>query len=723
MAELAGSRELAVRDEAVGAGRPPAHRRPHALIPGLLSRGGLAFVLATSAVNGTNFLFHLIVSRQLGPGQYGALGSLLSLITVLAVPLGAIQLAVTRAVAVRDGAAQPLGRLAVKATMVSIGATGVFWGFVPLLDRFLNLRSPVPLIVLGTWVPLAVVTAIVQGALMGELRFMPVAVATFLGGGVGRLVAGVGLVAAGAGVTGAVGATVIGQGVSAAMLLAVARRQVGSFGPGGVRTTFNDGVFTIVALAGYTLLTGMDTILARHFLHPTPAGQYAAAALAGHIAMFLPGAVCMVVYPRLAAQKGVGPGSRRAFAQSLAAVGLVGVAAAVVLAAFPHFATAALFGARYAQAGSVLGLLAFASAGFGVIGLLCYFHLARQAASAQASWLGVVAVAVLVVAFHGSLRSIALSMLAVSGLVLVVMLASAVGALFRATSEEAASTIAVTDLPEPELDLTLVVPFYNPGSRVVDHVGQVVSTLSALGATFEVLAVADGCTDGSEALLDGLDHVQVLRLPQNQGKGAALRLGLMTGRGEYLGFIDGDGDIPASLLSRFVDAIDQAPDLVVGSKRHPDSDVVYPALRRLYSWGYQQLNFVLFRLPVRDTQTGVKLVRREVVAAVLPRMLEKRFIFDLELIVVARRMGYRRVVELPVTILERFTSTISVRAVGNMLVDTAAVFYRLRILRYYGGTPSGQDPGRPGPGGHLRRRQGARRLVRCQNGRDRGNGE
>ena len=197
--------------------------------------------------------------------------------------------------------------------------------------------------------------------------------------------------------------------------------------------------------------------------------------------------------------------------------------------------------------------------------------------------------------------------------------------------------------------------------------------------------MSDGSTDGSPASIAGIGLVRVVQLPENQGKGAALRVGLAQGRGRYLGFIDGDGDIPAGQLSHFLAATRVGdPDVVLGTKRHPDSDVVYPAVRRLYSFAYQQLNRLLFRLPTRDTQTGIKLIRRETLAAVLPRMVEKRFAFDLELLVVARRMGYSNFVELPVCITERFTSTIRLKSVWMMLLDTLAIFYRLRIAYFYG---------------------------------------
>src|SRR5262249_59481952 len=70
-------------------------------------------------------------------------------------------------------------------------------------------------------------------------------------------------------------------------------------------------------------------------------------------------------------------------------------------------------------------------------------------------------------------------------------------------------------------------------------------------------------------------------------------------------------------------------------------------------------------------------------AEALPLMVEKRFAFDLELFVVARHVGYTRFFEAPVRIGERFSTTISTRAVRNTLIDTLGIFYRLRVLRFY----------------------------------------
>jgi glycosyltransferase involved in cell wall biosynthesis len=241
------------------------------------------------------------------------------------------------------------------------------------------------------------------------------------------------------------------------------------------------------------------------------------------------------------------------------------------------------------------------------------------------------------------------------------------------------------ELPDAgAIELSVVVPFYNPGPRLPDNVRAIVEALDGTALTYEVVTVSDGSTDGSaEAVADiGDERLRRIELARNVGKGEALRVGLSQGRGRYLGFIDADGDIPARLLPSFVDAIRTGSvDIVVASKRHRESSGVYPPLRRFYSWAYQQLVRLLFHLDVQDTQTGLKILRREVVEVVLPETFEKRFAFDLEVLVLARLHGFDRVQELPVRIERRFVSTISPRAVAGIIADTFTIWWRLKVRR------------------------------------------
>src|SRR5205823_10047608 len=125
-------------------------------------------------------------------------------------------------------------------------------------------------------------------------------------------------------------------------------------------------------------------------------------------------------------------------------------------------------------------------------------------------------------------------------------------------------------------------------------------------------------------------------------------------------------------------------DFAIGSKRHPESAVEYPRSRRIASWLYQQLNRLLFRLDVQDTQVGLKVFSRRVADEVVPLLLVKQFAFDLELLAVATALGYGRVREMPVRLEYRFTgSMLRSSTVVRALWDTFAIFYRLRILRTY----------------------------------------
>jgi glycosyltransferase involved in cell wall biosynthesis len=259
----------------------------------------------------------------------------------------------------------------------------------------------------------------------------------------------------------------------------------------------------------------------------------------------------------------------------------------------------------------------------------------------------------------------------------------------------------VVDGTPPEVDVTVVIPYYNPGPRLRDTVIETVRTLHASGVTFEVITVSDGSTDGSAATVADLEPEVVHHLVlARTGKGGAVRAGLEQGRGRYLGFIDGDGDIPPDLLGEFVAIVDaRRPDIVVGSKQHPESDVVYPPGRRLSSWGYRTVVHALFRLDVGDTQAGIKLVRRDVLAAVLPVLHERGFAFDLELLVAAREAGYRDVVEAPMRVRERLSSTIAASAVMAMVRDTLAIWWRQRVRHTYDApqrvAATVADPARP----------------------------
>jgi glycosyltransferase involved in cell wall biosynthesis len=240
----------------------------------------------------------------------------------------------------------------------------------------------------------------------------------------------------------------------------------------------------------------------------------------------------------------------------------------------------------------------------------------------------------------------------------------------------------------PEIALSVVVPVYNLAGSIAHNVRVIRDRIAAgMEGPIEVIVVSDGSVDRTEeALLESeLDNVRVLHYDRNLGKGYAVKIGALESRGPWVAYCDADLDLDPASIPEFVAIAERdGLDFAIGSKRHPDSRVSYPGSRRVASWFFQQLVRVLFRLDVRDTQVGLKVFRREIADQVVPLLLVKRYAFDIELLAVARALGFGRVRELPISLQYKFAGS-GVRPVAVLiaLTDTVAIFYRLRVLRTY----------------------------------------
>jgi len=241
-------------------------------------------------------------------------------------------------------------------------------------------------------------------------------------------------------------------------------------------------------------------------------------------------------------------------------------------------------------------------------------------------------------------------------------------------------------VPTPGIKLSVIVPAYREARRIQENLGKLLRELEALDRTYEVIVVSDGNTDETAREAERMisPHIKVIEYNRNMGKGYALRCGVAHSSGELVTFIDADMELDPRYIKGFVAIMENFDcDAVLGSKRHPMSKVQYPLTRRFQSLMYQLLIRALFRIKVRDTQTGLKLFRRQVLEEVVPLLAIKRFAFDLELLVAARQLGYKKVMEAPVMLDYKFESTADLKAAWRVLWDTAAIFYRLRLLRYY----------------------------------------
>lgn len=238
--------------------------------------------------------------------------------------------------------------------------------------------------------------------------------------------------------------------------------------------------------------------------------------------------------------------------------------------------------------------------------------------------------------------------------------------------------------------LSVVIPAYKQERTIAKDIKNIQKSLDELGYPYELIIVVDGLVDKTYeyALRFKAKNVKILSYRENQGKGHALRYGMLHAKGDVIGFIDAGMDIHPAGFKMLLNHMEwYNADIIIGSKRHPASKVYYPLKRKLISWVSQLLIYALFGLKVRDTQVGLKFFRREVVEDVLPRLLVKRFAFDIEMLVVANHLGYKRIFEAPIELTHRFENSIIakniLKALCETLWDTLAIFYRLKIIKYY----------------------------------------
>jgi dolichol-phosphate mannosyltransferase len=231
--------------------------------------------------------------------------------------------------------------------------------------------------------------------------------------------------------------------------------------------------------------------------------------------------------------------------------------------------------------------------------------------------------------------------------------------------------------------LSLVIPAYNEEDSIENALDVLDGVVRSNKVSYEIIVVNDGSRDRTlqRALTYARrnEHVKVVSYGLNEGKGNAIKRGFMKTSGEAVVFADSDMDVDLNLVSSYVKAL-QRGDIVIASKWHPQSVVEMPFLRKLFSRGFNALVRLLTGVRLRDTQAGLKAIRKSSFVDVFPRLAVKRYAFDVELLTVANLYGLR-VVEMPVRL--RMDGSFRVGEIWRMFVDLLGIAYRLRVTRFY----------------------------------------
>ena len=226
--------------------------------------------------------------------------------------------------------------------------------------------------------------------------------------------------------------------------------------------------------------------------------------------------------------------------------------------------------------------------------------------------------------------------------------------------------------------LSIVIPAHNEESRLPDTLEQLIRFLGRQTFTSEIIVVENGSQDRTYTLAkEFADRHANLRVIQNdrRGKGLAIQRGVREARGEYIFMCDADLSMPVEEISKFLPPQLQGVDIAIGSREAPGA-VRYnePYYRHFTGRIFNTLIRLLVLPTLQDTQCGFKCIRADVSRDIFPYQTLTGWAFDVELLYIARRHGYR-IVEIPIDWYFNADSKISV------LRDSLRMFLDLLLIR------------------------------------------
>jgi dolichyl-phosphate beta-glucosyltransferase len=201
------------------------------------------------------------------------------------------------------------------------------------------------------------------------------------------------------------------------------------------------------------------------------------------------------------------------------------------------------------------------------------------------------------------------------------------------------------DSASPSVELSVVIPAYKEAARLPRTLVGCRDYLLRRGISHEILVIDDGSSDDTASVAASFDGVTVLRYAQNRGKGYAVRYGMLRARGDRILFMDADLATPMEELEKLEAALDNHPDAGVafGSRPLRDStlEVRQPLFRELSGRLFNKAVRVFATSGYADTQCGFKLFTAQAAREIFTRCKLDGFSFDVELLFLALRLGYR----------------------------------------------------------------------------------
>lgn len=231
--------------------------------------------------------------------------------------------------------------------------------------------------------------------------------------------------------------------------------------------------------------------------------------------------------------------------------------------------------------------------------------------------------------------------------------------------------------------LSLVVPAYNEAPRIEASLAQLLDYAASSAMVCEIILVIEKSTDGTadiaRRVLAGTDVV-VIETQVNRGKGYAVKTGMLRATGDFAFYMDLDLATPLAEIAKFVEHAQAAPSVAIwiGNRRHAQAEIVrrQPLLRRTTGKVFSALVRSLGLSGLSDTQCGFKMFRQHTIRPVFERQRIDGFTFDVEILLIARRLGFE-IRDLPVQWQDAAGTKLRVVQDSlKMFVDLLSIRYR-----------------------------------------------
>ncbi len=352
------------------------------IVKGSFLRDTVIMVIATAISNFFNYLYQLLMGRLLTPQQYGELFSLLSLFYIFSVVFATVNTSITKfttSYVVKNDYGK-IKSVLVKASknfaIIGVLVYGVILMLSPVISRFLNIENESYVMILFASIPFGFILPAYQGTLRGLQRFPALGIST-TSWALFKLFFGVALVVVGYGVFGGLAGVFLAN-VAAFLVTFLLLRDLFKYKSSDtieLGDIIKYSGLAFLTLFAYTTMWNIDVIMVKHYLSPIDAGSYSAISVLGKIALFAPGAVGVVVFPKAAEKHESGERHFHLLLKGLALVTLISGVIVLAYALFPGIIIQLVYGKKYIAIAPYLWRYGLAMMFFSMIGLMINYSL------------------------------------------------------------------------------------------------------------------------------------------------------------------------------------------------------------------------------------------------------------------------------------------------------------------------------------------------------------